>query len=566
MSSSDMSNNERSEHRQKRQRTVEDSNNHSDFWELVSRWIRSNGGCIHPALELSVLPVNFDVEGDGQNDTPEHERYIQLNRAVTKGTLLMKIPIEALISLKTVERATTGSLGSMLFQIVSSIDDDKLFHSKDDLLIALYLATVSCNIGLFGDDVPAGKDDGDSYEGTKMYLSTLPHNASYDGLPRRWSDEKIERLLKGSSVFKKVHKQKSGFISDYNLLKEGYEKHKCASCKNDKGNLAVEFASIVRFDEMLSAVGSRAFDELGEENIDAMVPLLDLMNHKRGVGQTSDIMYVKGHDGSINVTATNDMAAGQIPGITYGAKGNAQLLVNYGFCLENNYEPDFSSNNVLEFEVNGHSVELRSGPKSYSYGCFVKALELYRPLRDSDGCDRKNDKTDSKEEQSFGGVEDFLDACEEEEGENEEGGAGFDFFNDAGHDGDDDDDDDGKDSDLKALDAFALALTEIKCEYSLSGSLLHDALTSSLPHSNERFCGHLVRSELETVDFYLRAIDLIQQRLSLQSISPSSAKEILDAQLSIFSGGEEDAKLRLGLALQLRDAFCSIRYPLKTKE
>lgn len=90
----------------------------------------------------------------------------------------------------------------------------------------------------------------------------------------------------------------------------------------------------------------------------------------------------------------------------------------------------------------------------------MKALELYRSLPDSDSCHRNSKKNNSKEEQPFGGIEDFLDACEEEEGENEEGSAGFDFFNDVGDDDDDNDYADGKDYDSKALDAFALALTE----------------------------------------------------------------------------------------------------------
>jgi hypothetical protein len=79
--------------------------------------------------------------------------------------------------------------------------------------------------------------------------------------------------------------------------------------------------------------------------------------------------------------------------ITYGAQGNAALLLNYGFCIPRNLEPDGSSNDVYELLLEPKAcqgderaagtgtiaaVPLRTGPKSYSYGGLVRALEAVR--------------------------------------------------------------------------------------------------------------------------------------------------------------------------------------------
>uniref|UniRef100_A0A7S0C7T6 Uncharacterized protein n=1 Tax=Proboscia inermis TaxID=420281 RepID=A0A7S0C7T6_9STRA len=85
----------------------------------------------------------------------------------------------------------------------------------------------------------------------------------------------------------------------------------------------------------------------------------------------------------------------------------------YGFCLETNWEPDRSCNDVVEFKIEqpyedpSVTVELRAGPKSYTYGGFVKALEcfLFNDEEQNDGGDDDED-----------GMEAFLEEEEDEEG------------------------------------------------------------------------------------------------------------------------------------------------------
>jgi hypothetical protein len=77
----------------------------------------------------------------------------------------------------------------------------------------------------------------------------------------------------------------------------------------------------------------------------------------------------------MTVKSVMDLQPGDVLTLTYGALGNPQLLLNYGFTIPQNLEPDGSSNDVLELPVGGNTcVLLRAGPKSYSYSGLAKAV------------------------------------------------------------------------------------------------------------------------------------------------------------------------------------------------
>jgi len=151
------------------------------------------------------------------------------------------------------------------------------------------------------------------------------------------------------------------------------------------------FPTLEQYDTMMGAVTSRGFEGLGYDGVDVMIPLLDLLNHVRG--SNSDVARVRYErynmdecnenkkDGVVEVddgdegeerappptkrTKTmnansyhnsSSMGGGvkvkaaqrisllinaMIPlQMTYGAKSNSTLLGRYGFCIENNVEPD----------------------------------------------------------------------------------------------------------------------------------------------------------------------------------------------------------------------------------
>jgi hypothetical protein len=67
-------------------------------------------------------------------------------------------------------------------------------------------------------------------------------------------------------------------------------------------------------------------------------------NHASG-GKQSDVSsepksHIEEQGGGVTVTAARHLSPGTQLHMTYGAKGNATLLGRYGFCIENNVEPD----------------------------------------------------------------------------------------------------------------------------------------------------------------------------------------------------------------------------------
>ncbi len=89
-------------------------------------------------------------------------------------------------------------------------------------------------------------------------------------------------------------------------------------------------------------------------------------------------------------------------------------------------------------------MKLQRGPKSYTFGLFIKALELFHDdgsdgRCDDDGTNNKhlqdesanndvNDREGDDDHHDDGGLEDFLNDCDEEdyEDEEDEGGEGLD--------------------------------------------------------------------------------------------------------------------------------------------
>mmetsp|Transcript_19343 Transcript_19343/g.56497 ORF Transcript_19343/g.56497 Transcript_19343/m.56497 type:complete len:443 (+) Transcript_19343:1867-3195(+) len=368
---------------------------------------------------------------------------------------------------------------------------------------------------------------------------------------------------------------------------------------------------------MFAAVSSRGFAGLGgapgedgggsdnDRPLDAMVPLLDLLDHRRGLGGARDVRYrrvpgtssssgnsdgSRGNDGGaalpahVLVETDRPIEAGSILHDTYGAKGNAQLLLRYGFCLgaaaaegeggkteEINVEPDGSSNDVLELRLkNGGGaaaaaktlatvVELRAGPKSYSYGGFARAVEVFHPgLRPSSsvtssmgetsrkkaGGEEEMDDGDEEDGEGDDDMEAFLNGCDDEE---EGGGGGMCgmMYGEGEYDEDEDEDDgfgfmggdggavgDGDsnaaiEAEIEALDGLIGALDRARGSYprllpedrddvkgnSDANKVSSSSVSPSTMAYAERCAAVLVRSEVRTIDFFREAAARVRRRL-----------------------------------------------------
>lgn len=363
----------------------------STVWEAGIKWVTHHGGYINPRLSYDASRRQVSVKENSELSS----------REIDEGDVLMQIPDECLLSLHTIEASAFGrSLFAAVHSIlpqngtlnpstskrarVSTTVSDKsigsnLYNDEQDVMLALFLAYLIEKKGLESTDGQID-DDAQPWLFFQPYLDTLPTSDTLNSktneylnlLPRQWPIETIEHRLKGTSLYIRALDEKKGLVDEYNKVKSAWESN----------NYSESFPSLESYDMMMAAVTSRCFAGLGLDCVDVMIPMLDLLNHARGrcnnsgehlnpsgtgvryeryEGTCADETNVnatstntgtnilkrkqtsfntKQKGGGIMVTAAKQLKHGEELLMTYGAKGNASLLGRYGFCLENNSEPD----------------------------------------------------------------------------------------------------------------------------------------------------------------------------------------------------------------------------------
>ena len=370
-------------------------------------------------------------------------RTLSTSKTLAADVTVMKIPYKALIKADRIPSKIEGNTVNPL----------------EDCLIAAYLASKPTAIN--------------------AYLDSLPQSIL---LARHWSDDEL-LLLEPSPLLNRIRSSQTSVSDDYNLMKEKLP--------------TLSFAKDA-FDQGLAAVSSRAFDHNGSS---VLVPLLDLCDHVRGSEHAKNLSYVFDDTRDLVVVKTTQQILGGSPlKITYGAQANGPLLLNYGFCIEPNIEPDGSSNDTYEF-FNGHrSVHLRTGPKSYTYGCFCQALDLFTELRSENS--GSGDPPDD--------MEAFLDECDAEEEEDEQ------FELEAAVASDDDEGDSVGVQDSEALSKLADKLKELRSGYGQSNG--------SNETSVGRYAAILLCSEIRAIYFFQLAVLTIQRELAVKNTTVAVAR------------------------------------------
>mmetsp|Transcript_19290 Transcript_19290/g.52995 ORF Transcript_19290/g.52995 Transcript_19290/m.52995 type:complete len:506 (-) Transcript_19290:2725-4242(-) len=456
----------------------------SSFFLKLADWIRSSkGGFVHPDVEFV-----------------DETRELRLSTnavGIPEGDIVFRIPRPNLVN------PSTATKWSKIPQLLGQMHQGKdgLFHSSQDCIVAAYLASKPVNI--------------------QPYLDSLPSKSSLDTLPRRWRPEKLG-LLGGSPLLRRIKEQQHEIKKDFARIQQ------CLAGVD--GVPPIDFQS---FDDAMACVTSRAFagktfDKRAEGSEEStMVPLLDLCNHERGTMLPKKNLSYEFEPDHVLVRSKG-IAKGDALRITYGAQGNAQLLFNYGFAIPNNFEPDGSSNDTYEFfptnDEASKAVFLRMGPKSYSYGCFVQALEMFIDTHSPSNGETENYMNGDAVDDLAGGPDDmeaFLNECDEENLEGEEDDVMAMYSMGLKEGVEDEEEDQPVQEELKALKAFRSRLILLSKSYAVPDKERIQHLKSA-NHSSEKYAAVVVISELSTIHFFARAIEAIIAALdSKQSFSDS---------------------------------------------
>ena len=375
-------------------------------------------GYVHPNLQYDENNRQVYLENNCSSCTIKDD----LSNTTTKTsyfdatTTLLKIPDICLVTLHTVERDDT--FGKLLFEVVHSLQHNKkdvvqekgstatttnmrnyrngdaetgFYNDSQDVILALYLAYLKQqldNNSSQHDGTDGNIDNNTSTSNSPWqfyapYLHTLPSSKSTHQchLPRQWSIETIEHRLQCTSLYNRAIKEKNGIKREYELVKSAWMDKQQHVDEKDTQNI---FPSFELYDRMMAVLTSRGFAGLGYDNVDALIPMLDLLNHKRGHAESSGIdvdtkkmteipterngpdvryeRYVNNDvrddesadgkpqakrqrmttegSGGVQVKTAHSLNSGSILHMTYGSKGNTALLGRYGFCIPNNIEPD----------------------------------------------------------------------------------------------------------------------------------------------------------------------------------------------------------------------------------
>jgi len=330
-------------------------------WHAAAAWVREHGG--------QVQGVAFDgARGGVQAESAEGD--------LSVGSCVLRIPMRLCI---TGREARASPMGRAAKDAATAVGASTLSRSTDDVVLAFHLAA----------DVARG-----SLAFHAPYYATLPVNDDDPRcmLPRCWSDAELESLLGGSPSAAEAHRARAAVRADYATVS--------ASARQlSDGALSDAWPSFDAFDWATAIVASRCFvlEEGGGAaggggSIEALVPLVDMLNHARPRQTTYCVVDgMHGMEGALELRTLLRLHSGEPVHDTYGAKGNAQLLATYGFTSLPNLEPDGSSNDVRELclpttdadaallvFVPPTVAQLRLGPKRYALHPLLLAVDAFR--------------------------------------------------------------------------------------------------------------------------------------------------------------------------------------------
>lgn len=111
-------------------------------------------------------------------------------------------------------------------------------------------------------------------------------------LPRQWSITAIQNRLAGTSLCNRVLNEQNGIKTEYDLVKKAWMNKHSSTIPLLPNN----FPTFENYDTMMAMVSSRGFANLGYDGVDALIPILDLLDHCRGGGHCDNVVQNNNND------------------------------------------------------------------------------------------------------------------------------------------------------------------------------------------------------------------------------------------------------------------------------
>lgn len=263
---------------------IEKNRNNKDFIKVhdISKKILSNGG------NINKVAIN--------TDDPDN-RFIYATEDIKNSDVILKIPRSLMITPACIEKTEIGKF------FIESKAKEKL-DNYDYCIISTFLLS----------EMPKGKDSNFYF-----YFNFLPKH--YTNFPVFYKETE-EKILEDTKFKFLVYNEKLSVKRDFETVQN-----------------IVPFMKKVSFDDFLLVrmmISSRLFS-FEENNISSciLVPFGDLLNHKK----YPDVLWnYDKDDSSFKMTAIKDIKNGTEIFTKYGNKGNENLLLRYGFTIENNVD------------------------------------------------------------------------------------------------------------------------------------------------------------------------------------------------------------------------------------
>lgn len=218
-------------------------------------------------------------------------RGVRARRPIAAGEVLVRVPRRLLVTTEQVERTAIGR----------AIELAGVELSGSHALHAAWLAV----------------EDADPRSRWQPYLAMLPRDQR--AFPIHATPEE-RALLDGTIAGALVDDLRTAVVLDHVALQAHLPAF--AAISRD----ALTWARLI--------AGSRLFSAtIDDEDTAVLAPFADLLDHARAAGATWSF---DPEGRAFVITAVRDLAAGEEVCVHYGDKSNARLLVQYGFCVDDN--------------------------------------------------------------------------------------------------------------------------------------------------------------------------------------------------------------------------------------